>query len=143
GEYSSAKAPAGDAMFSVPIGERWRGAVSFSAQAGLDINDCTVRVPGGSCLKPQPFVLAWSALFGHEWRARGGSALRTFVGPSLVQQLQQGTTISTTMGGASGRIDVVAALPVNVLFTIRATLAPALLLRARGTVAIGVGVGFH
>ncbi|MEQ1692621.1 MAG: hypothetical protein ABMA00_15130, partial [Gemmatimonas sp.] len=41
GEYSSAKAPAGDAMFSVPIGERWRGAVSFSAQAGLDINDCT------------------------------------------------------------------------------------------------------
>ncbi len=143
GDYNSSTAPAGDVLFSVPVGQRWRGGVSFSAQAGLAINDCIARTPGGPCVAPQPFVLAWSALFGREWRTSRGSALRVFAGPSLVQQLQQGTSIKTPMGGATGRIDLVSAKAVNVLLSIRTTLAPALLQQARGTVAVGLGVGFH
>lgn len=140
--YTATVAPAGDAMLSIPLRERWLGAISFSAQAALDINDCTVPIGGGPCQAFQPFVLAWSALFGHEWRAHETLALRTLVGPSLVRELQYGTSNSTAMGGATARVDVVATLPVNVLFTIRATLAPALLQSARGTVAVGLGVGY-
>ncbi len=146
GDYRSEKAPAGDAMFSVPFGARLRWAVSFSAQAGLEnTDDCIRTLPSGPCLEPQPLVVAWSALIGHEWRSHSRWALRTFAGPSIVRLYENDRAPYrwVSMGGLTARIDVVSLQRVDLIASLRATLAPAMAQRARGTIAFGLGVGLH
>ncbi len=146
--YRSTVGAAADVMFSAPVGRHFRLGASWSVQAGLgNTDDCVVPqpvTPGSGCLTRLPLVTSWSALAGRDWQLSPSVSLRVYAGPSLVSVYRKTSYpyYWSSMGGVSGRVDVVIPGRPNVVASIRGALVPALP-NASGTVAFGLGFGLH
>jgi hypothetical protein len=143
--YRSTVGGAIDAMFSAPVGRAYRVGVSWSAQAGLqNTDDCIVRDPDSGCLTRLPLVTSWSVLAGRDWQLSPSLALRASAGPSLVSVYRRTSNpyYWSSMGGVSGRLDVILPGRANLVASLRGAIVPALP-NASGTLAFGIGMGLH
>lgn len=146
--YRSSTGAAVDAMFSAPVGKRFRLGVSWSGQAGLqNTDDCILRdpgTPGSRCLVALPVVTSWSALVGRDWLLSPSVSIRASAGPSLVSVYRRTSSpyYYSSMGGVTGRLDFILPGRANVVASIRGALVPALP-GASGTLAFGLGIGLH
>jgi hypothetical protein len=147
--YRSSIGGAVDVMFSVPVGSHTRLGASWSAQSGLqNTDDCVARGPTslpGQCLVALPPVTSWTALVGREWLLDRRFSIRMSAGPSFVSVYRREASPSywSSMGGVSGRLDLMVSGTANVVASFRTALVPALPSNASGTFAFGLGIGLH
>lgn len=147
--YRSSLGGALDAMFSVPVGKYLRVGASWSAQAGLqNTDDCIIVDPDVSpvrCLVALPLVTSWTALIGRDWHLHRALSMRASGGPGFVSVYRRTSSpyYWSSMGGMTGRLDLIVQGRVNLVASIRGTLVPALPNSAIGTYAFGLGIGLH
>ena len=151
GDYRTRVGWAADAMFSAPITNSIRWGLAGSVQGGFPTGDDCIRlIPNGACLTSQQLIASGTVLIGRVWQLGSESStwsFRTYAGPSVVRvYVREGNPYRwITMGGATGRIEVVkhVASHLDLFVMLRGALIPALPKDARGTHGFGFGIGLH
>lgn len=149
GVYLSSLGGAVDAMFSAPVARHLRLGASWSGQAGLQNTDECVMIDPNSvpskCLVALPLVTSWTTLVGYDKHLHRSLSMRVSGGPSLVSVYNRTRSPAywSTMGGLSGRLDLIVGGAVNLVASMRGALVPALPNNATGTFAFGLGIGLH